>query len=37
MRPATGGSAAEILSDHIGIGDVEASAAALEESYATRL
>ncbi len=30
-------SAAEILSDHIGIGDVEASAAALEESYETRL
>ena len=30
-------SAAEILSDHIGIGDVEASAAALAESYETRL
>jgi PPOX class probable FMN-dependent enzyme len=30
-------SAAEILSDHIGIGDVEASAAALSESYETRL
>jgi PPOX class probable FMN-dependent enzyme len=30
-------SAAEILSDHIGIGDVEASAAALAEGYATQL
>jgi uncharacterized protein len=30
-------SAAEILSDHIGIGDVEASAAALAEGYANHL
>lgn len=30
-------SAAEILNDHIGIGDVAASAAALSESYKTRL
>jgi uncharacterized protein len=30
-------SAAEILSDHIGIGDVEASAAVLADSYANRL
>jgi PPOX class probable FMN-dependent enzyme len=29
--------AAEILNDHIGIGDVEASAAALEESYTNRI
>jgi PPOX class probable FMN-dependent enzyme len=30
-------SAAEILSDHIGIGDIAASAAALEESYTQRV
>ena len=30
-------SAAAILSDHIGIGDVEASSAALEEGYRTGL
>ena len=30
-------SAAEILNDHIGIGDVEASAAALADSYANRI
>jgi uncharacterized protein len=30
-------SAAEILSDHIGIGDVEASAAALADSYANHI
>jgi hypothetical protein len=30
-------SAAEILSDHIGLGDVEASAAALAEGYRTQL
>jgi PPOX class probable FMN-dependent enzyme len=30
-------SAAEILSDHIGIGDVEASAASLEDSYTNRI
>lgn len=30
-------SAAEILNDHIGIGDVAASAAALQESYAQRV
>jgi PPOX class probable FMN-dependent enzyme len=29
--------AAEILNDHIGIGDVEASAAALQESYTNRI
>jgi PPOX class probable FMN-dependent enzyme len=30
-------SAAEILNDHIGLGDVAASAAALEENYRTQL
>ena len=35
--PAELPSAAEILSDHIGIGDVEASAAALAEGYRTGL
>ena len=30
-------SAAQILSDHIGIGDVAASAAALEDGYTNRL
>ena len=35
--PAELPSAAEILNDHIGIGDVEASAAALADSYANRI
>jgi PPOX class probable FMN-dependent enzyme len=35
--PAELPSAAEILSDHIGIGDVDASAAALAESYANHI
>jgi len=35
--PAELPSAAEILSDHIGIGDVDASAAALAESYAKHI
>jgi hypothetical protein len=30
-------SAAEILNDHIGIGDVDASAAALADSYANHI
>jgi PPOX class probable FMN-dependent enzyme len=35
--PAELPSAAEILNDHIGLGDVAASAAALEESYTQRI
>jgi PPOX class probable FMN-dependent enzyme len=35
--PAELPSAAEILNDHIGLGDVAASAAALEESYRTQI
>jgi predicted pyridoxine 5'-phosphate oxidase superfamily flavin-nucleotide-binding protein len=35
--PAELPSAAEILNDHIGLGDVAASAAALEENYTTQI